>query len=80
MVWPTTVAPGSKCVTREEAAQLEAAEAAGVFEKASAKMAGSSKGSHAKEPSKATAVAVQEDDVPGKRHAALRCELLHCLA
>lgn len=29
MVWPTTVAPGSKCITRAEAAELDAAEAAG---------------------------------------------------
>lgn len=29
MVWPTTVAPGAKCVTRAEAAELDAAEAAG---------------------------------------------------
>lgn len=66
MVWPTTVAPGSKCVTREEAAQLEAAEAAGVSEKA-AKAAGSSKENQAKEASKA--VAAQDEEVPSKRYA-----------
>eukprot|EP01032_Pedospumella_encystans_P016357 gene16357-18665_t len=30
MVWPTTVAPGAKCITRAEAAELDAAEAAGI--------------------------------------------------
>jgi hypothetical protein len=61
MVWPTTVAPGSKCVTREEAAQLEAAEAMGASEKPTAKAA-SSKESHSSK-----VVAVQDEEVPSKR-------------
>ena len=77
MVWPTTVHPGSKCVTRAEAAALLAAEVAGECAHAEAKAAATSKATSTKENKKhmSSVESTKNTEVLGKRYTS---SLLTC--